>query len=44
MLAMDARKKMHLAKNRFSELLKTCDFVEKKPSHIDRRKDIIILK
>jgi hypothetical protein len=44
MLAKDARQKMHLSKNRFSELLKICDFVETKPLHSDRRKDIIILK
>ncbi len=44
MLAKEARQKMHLSKNRFSELLKTCDYVETKPLHSDRRKDIIILK
>ena len=44
MLAKDAKKKMHLTKNRFSELLKICDFIERKPFHSDRRKDIIILK
>jgi len=44
MLAKDARQKMHLSKNRFSELLKICNFIETKPLHSDRRKDIIILK
>lgn len=44
MLAKDARQKMHLSKNRFSELLKTCDFLDTKPLHSDRRKDVIILK
>jgi len=44
MLAKDARQKMHLSKNRFSELLKICDFIETKPLHSDRRKYIIILK
>jgi len=44
MLAKDARQKMRLSKNRFSELVKISDFVETKPLHSDRRKDIIILK
>jgi len=44
MLAKEARQKMHLSKNRFSELLKTCDFLDTKPLHSDRRKDVIILK
>jgi len=44
MLAKDARQKMRLSKNRFSELLKTCDYIETKPLHSDRRKYIIILK
>ena len=44
MVAKDARQKMHLSKNRFSELLKICDYVETKPLHSDRRKNIIILK
>ncbi len=43
MLAKDARKKMHLSKNRFSELLGNCDFVETKPYHLDRRQVVIIL-
>jgi hypothetical protein len=44
MLAKDARNKMHLTKDRFSKLLKICDFIETKPLHSDRRKEIIILK
>jgi len=44
MLAKEARRMMHLSKNRFSELLKTCDFFVTKPLHSDRRKDVIILK
>jgi uncharacterized coiled-coil protein SlyX len=44
MLAKDARHKMHLGENRFSELLKRCDFIEVKPLHSDKRKLIIILK
>ncbi len=44
MLAKDARKKMHLRKDLFSQLLKTCDFVTLKPYHADKRQKIIILK
>lgn len=44
MLAKDARQKMHLSKNRFSELLSRCDFVETNPYHLDRRQTVIILK
>jgi hypothetical protein len=44
LFAKEARRKMHLSKNRFSELLKICDFIETKPYHLDRRQTIIILK
>ena len=44
MLAKDARRKMHLGENRFSELLKSCDFLEVKPLHSDKRRLVIILK
>ena len=44
MLAKDARKTMHLSKDRFSKLLAVCDFIETKPYHLDRRQDVIILK
>ena len=44
MLAKDARKKMHLSNERFSNLLKVCDFIETKPLHADKRKLVIILK
>jgi len=44
MLAKDARQKMHLRKDLFSQLLKTCNFIETKPLHSDKRKMIIILR
>lgn len=44
LLMKDARQRMHLTKERFSELIKTCDFIDTKPLHSDRRKMIIILK
>jgi len=44
MLASEARKKMHLSAERFSNLLTVCDFIERKPLHSDRRKDVLILK
>ena len=44
MLATDARKKMHLRKDVFSQLLNTCNFIERKPLHSDKRKVILILK
>jgi hypothetical protein len=44
MLAKDARQKMRLSKNRFSELLKICDFLDTRPLHSDKRKTVIILK
>lgn len=44
MLAIEARKKMHMPKNKFSELLVTCDFATLKPYHLDNRKKVIILK
>jgi uncharacterized membrane-anchored protein YhcB (DUF1043 family) len=44
MLASEARRKMHIRSDLFSKLLKTCDFLETKPLHSDRRKEIIILK
>jgi len=37
MLAKDARKKIHIKKNHFAELLRVCDFAETKPFHLDRR-------
>lgn len=43
-LAKDLRQKMRLGKNRFSELLKVCDFIEVKPLYSDKRKDVIVLK
>jgi hypothetical protein len=44
MLAKDARQKMHLGKDTFSQLLKMCDFLEIKQSHNDKRKSIIMLR
>ena len=44
MLAKDARKKMRVPKSSFSELLKACDFVEKRPYHLDSRQDVLVLK
>jgi uncharacterized protein YigA (DUF484 family) len=44
MLAKDARKKMRLSRDRFSKLLKICDFIETKPYRLDKRQDVIILK
>lgn len=44
MLAKDARQKMHLRKDSFSQMLKSCDFIEIKPYHLDRRQMVIILK
>lgn len=43
-LAKEARKRMHLSKERFSNLLSVCDFIQTKPYHLDRRQLIIILK
>jgi hypothetical protein len=37
MLAEDTRQKMRLSKERFSNLLLVCDFIERKPYHFDRR-------
>ncbi len=45
MLAKDARQKMHLSKNRFSELLARMEeHIEKRPYHLDRTQNIIILR
>jgi hypothetical protein len=45
MLAKEARQKMHLSKSRFSELLsKMSEYVEKKPYHLDRTQNIILLR
>jgi hypothetical protein len=44
MMAKDIKKKMHIKKNHFAELLRVCDFVETKPFHLDRRQTVIILK
>jgi len=45
MLAKETRKRMHLSESRFSELLKSMDdVIEKRPYHLDRTQNIIILK
>lgn len=45
MLAKDARQKMHLPENRFSELLAMMEeHIDIKPLHSDKRKLVIILK
>lgn len=45
MLAKDARQKMHLRKDQFSQMLTTMkDEIEVKPLYSDKRKRVIILK
>ena len=44
MLAKDARAKMHLRKDLFSQMLRGCDFLDVKPLHSDKRKMVIILR
>ena len=45
MLATDARKKMHIDRNRFSELLVTVkDEIEVKPYHLRKNWNVLILK
>jgi uncharacterized membrane protein len=45
MLARDARRKMHLSKSRFSELLATMgDHIETKSFHVDKRSKVLLLK
>ncbi len=44
MLLKDARKRMHIKKNHFAEVLRICDFIDTKPYHLDRRQTVIILK
>jgi hypothetical protein len=44
MLAKDIKKKMHIKKNHFAELLRVCDFAETRAHHLDRRQTVIILK
>ena len=44
-LAKEARQRMHLSESRFSELLaRMADDIEKRPYHLDRTQNIIILK
>jgi hypothetical protein len=45
MLAKEARQKMHISESRFSELLAgMADDIEKRPYHLDRTQNIIILR
>jgi hypothetical protein len=43
MLSSMARKKMGVPKSSFWELLKTCDFIEKRSYHLDPRQDVLVL-
>lgn len=43
MLSSMARKKMNVPKSSFWELLKTCDFIEKRSYHLDPRQDVLVL-
>jgi hypothetical protein len=44
MLAKDARQKMHLSRSRFSELLGTMKgTIEARPSHLNKRRNILVL-
>jgi hypothetical protein len=41
----EARQKMHLSKSQFSQLLASMkDFIESKPSSLDKRQNILVLK
>jgi hypothetical protein len=45
MLAKDARHRMHISESRFSELLASMEKeIEKRPYHLDRTQNIIILR
>ena len=44
MLQSQARKKMHLSKQAFTNLLATCGFIETRPYHLDRRQSLLIIK
>jgi hypothetical protein len=45
MLAKDARQKMHLTKQTFSMLIASMnEYIEIKPLHSDKRKDVLMLK
>jgi uncharacterized coiled-coil protein SlyX len=45
MLAKDARQKMHLSKQTFSMLIASMGkYIEIKPLHSDKRKDVLMLK
>jgi len=45
MLEKEARQKMRLSRSQFSQLLATMkDFVESKPSNLDKRQKILVLK
>jgi hypothetical protein len=45
MLAKDARHRMHISESRFSELLTSMEKeIEKRPYHLDRTQNIIILR
>ncbi len=45
MLAKDARRKMHLSRSRFSELMSSMgEFIDTKPYHLNKSAKILILK
>lgn len=44
MLVKEARKKMHLSKSQFSQLLSSMDGIETKPYNLDKRQKILQLK
>ena len=45
MLATDARKKMHLSRSRFSELLATMkDGIEARPYHLNKSWQVLVLR
>jgi hypothetical protein len=44
MLAKEARKKMHLSKQAFTNLLATVEGIESRPYRIDKRQKLLILK
>ena len=45
MLSKDARQKMHLTKQTFSMLIASMsEYIEIKPLHSDKRKDVFMLK
>jgi len=44
LMAKEARRTMGLSKQQFTNLLAICDFVERKPFHLDKRQIVLILR